>query len=1157
MKEMLKSCIVIPALACVQLLSGATFELDCRSADAIRFESKLSVGDKLALALPDDERFDIELVETSPSKIGGETFLGKVGGANGLLTATVVKGKRGLKINFTSPTGGFNYDVRAGARGTRVRKVNPADFIRTPSPSRVPARKNSPVRKQMSVRREQNANPVTVDVLVAYDNGAGDWLASEDEDAETFAESAVGRMNAALANTGLNSSFRFRLVGVCPVDARSANFNAVLDAVTEGRGAWESVSSMRDEVGADIVTTLIDTGSAYGTTGLGWSLQDDDNSGDYSCFSESAYNVCAVRSVAVSHTMTHEVGHNMGAGHSDRQSVQPGPQLFSYSSGYYFTANGNNYHTIMAYDSDGRSAVSYSEVPYFSSPLHSYEGTAVGDDSHDNTRTLKNTFEQVAAFREARDEPVVDPDPEPVALTWHTTKAEAFAAAESSGRRILLVYGRDTCGNTTATRDYTCEDAAVKAKLLEGYVLWYSNCDTQSSESSRYLVNFEGTLPGVSVIDPASDTAIAGAGGYLNVSAMLSLLEGAENWESPEPQRTLEEARVEALETGKLLFVLSGADWCPYTTIVKDYIRSLGPAFTDDFVLYYCDVDTDTTGMADGIPSYGAFDPAQFAGNWRDGLLAYASGGVDERVQKVLDDALTAYRRAPEESLTWYTTKAEAFAAAESSGRRILLVFGRDTCGNTTATRDSTCEDTAVKAKLLEGYVLWYSNCDTQSSESGKYLMNFEGLLPGVSVIDPAMDEAIAGAGGYQSVSAMLALLEAAEAARTDDPPGNENVSLADPKLKGADLKPVETPVAALAYSGYATNGEEVVGLVTVKVTTKGDVTATVQLSEGMKLAKTSYKGTLGKGGKAKLACSKNGGEMSVLVCEGLVSGTIEVGKGKLGFTARSGAKVVLADLDGFNGKVWTVALKTASAKGLPKLMNGYSVLSVAGGKKGKMKVSGVLADGTKVSVTAQGMAFGDSVVVPVVYRKKTTAFSLKLILKEKGGVQVGNVSAWTSGSGKAVWEKAIASASDKVRAGVKFALGTDVKDIIEAFGVVDVAKGKKSILPNGVPVKAVDASSGKWTLPKAGKVALVKGTTDLDETKFTAKGETDPNPAGLKLTFKKKTGLFSGSFQLYQLNGTKLKKLKATVNGAVVDGVGYGSAVIKNTGAMPVTVGK
>ena len=131
--------------------------------------------------------------------------------------------------------------------------------------------------------------------------------------------------------------------------------------------------------------------------------------------------------------------------------------------------------------------------------------------------------------------PEPPPPPPPENLTWHTTKAEAFAAAQASGKRILLVYGRDTCGNTTATRNSTCEDATVKAKLLADYVLWYSNCDTQSSESGKYLMNFNGYLPGVTVIDPELDKGIVGTSGYLGVSGMLELLAAAENWVPPEP----------------------------------------------------------------------------------------------------------------------------------------------------------------------------------------------------------------------------------------------------------------------------------------------------------------------------------------------------------------------------------------------------------------------------------------------------------------------------------------------------------------------------------------------------------------------------------------------------------------------------------------------
>ena len=100
-------------------------------------------------------------------------------------------------------------------------------------------------------------------------------------------------------------------------------------------------------------------------------------------------------------------------------------------------------------------------------------------------------------------------------------------------------------------------------------------------------------------------------------------------------------ARSAALSDGKLLFILSGADWCPWTSVVKRYLESLGEAFLDNFVVYYCNIDSDEYEMADGVPSYGVFEPSRFNGNWWDGRLAYGSGGVAERVQSVIDTALT------------------------------------------------------------------------------------------------------------------------------------------------------------------------------------------------------------------------------------------------------------------------------------------------------------------------------------------------------------------------------------------------------------------------------------------------------------------------------------------------------------------------------------
>lgn len=153
-----------------------------------------------------------------------------------------------------------------------------------------------------------------VDMLVAYDRPAAAWAKANGGGVTNLAQQCVARMNGALANNGLDAAFRFRLVGVMAVDADGdGNLNDTLDKVTQKTGAWAAVSAMRDAVGADVVSTMVDTGSAYGTTGLGWSLTQTTAS-DMRNFSEYAYNVLSVRAAAQSHVMAHETGHNMGAG---------------------------------------------------------------------------------------------------------------------------------------------------------------------------------------------------------------------------------------------------------------------------------------------------------------------------------------------------------------------------------------------------------------------------------------------------------------------------------------------------------------------------------------------------------------------------------------------------------------------------------------------------------------------------------------------------------------------------------------------------------------------------------------------------------------------------------------------------------------------------
>ena len=246
----------------------------------------------------------------------------------------------------------------------------------------------------------------TVDVLVAYDAPAAAWVAGERQSTpESFASDAIGRMNEVLKNSQMDSQFTFRLAGVCTVEtdvcggvapeAAGPKFEAALAGMPEGKAPWGGVKALRDQVAADLVVVLADTGDRYGVTGLGNSLKTDAPIADYAPY---AYCICSVRSVAESYTMMHEVGHLMGAGHPDSdpfgQGFAKGPQYGSAAAA--FTDLAHSSVTVMGYSGNGCKV-----IPYFSSPLLTVDGVAIGDAKHDNRQTLLGTYEQVSQYRTA------------------------------------------------------------------------------------------------------------------------------------------------------------------------------------------------------------------------------------------------------------------------------------------------------------------------------------------------------------------------------------------------------------------------------------------------------------------------------------------------------------------------------------------------------------------------------------------------------------------------------------------------------------------------------------------------------------------------------------------------------------------------------------
>ena len=362
----------------------------------------LAVGDALALTLFDDVERTVVLKERLESPVGGDAFIATVDGGDGLVSAAVVQTENGILVDLQDVGKGRVYTVASSAEATLVRELDPKAGTVTPCRARVPKLTSCAVEtaapgRALSAPPSVEQPSTVVDILVAYDTGATAWAKANGGGLEDFALVAVTKMNAALANNGLDEHFRFRLVGTMEVAATSDDVEAAIDEIEADKPGWSAIRTKRDEVGADVVTVLVDTGYAFGTTGVGCSLTKE----NYATFADSAYNVCAIRAVAIDHTMTHEVGHNMGAGHAtavNPSQIVPGPQLHDYSSGFHFTAAGTAYHTIMAYNSDGWGGT-YELAPLFSSPTATWLGATAGDATHDNARTLLSTCAYVANWR--------------------------------------------------------------------------------------------------------------------------------------------------------------------------------------------------------------------------------------------------------------------------------------------------------------------------------------------------------------------------------------------------------------------------------------------------------------------------------------------------------------------------------------------------------------------------------------------------------------------------------------------------------------------------------------------------------------------------------------------------------------------------------------
>ena len=334
-------------------------------------------------------------------------------------------------------------------------------------------------------------------------------------------------------------------------------------------------------------------------------------------------------------------------------------------------------------------------------------------------------------------------------------------------------------------------------------------------------------------------------------------------------------------------------------------------------------------------------------------------------------------------------------------------------------------------------------------------------------------------------------------------------------------------PTLASEYNGYLYDEKsgDAKGTIQVKVGKPNNKTGLAAVSATVVVG--AKKVTLKAADKGKAAIASDGPTAVELAGKGAEACEVVLGAdglvGSYGAYAIDGARNFFASKD--KGEV-------SEANGvLSKWLGSFMVvwdggsLSVSVAAKGKVKVSGALANGTKVTANTVLLVGEEWSCISVAAQKANLAFVL-----------------WLSHDGKTIEAEGL---GDGVLVGKPGTLANGAAFRIDAVAFASVfGQTMLPYLPNGVPV---ERKGTKWTLPKAGKVVYKNGA--VDESKL---GE---NPCGLKLTYKAKDGTFKGSFKVYAEVKGKPKATTVNVSGFMLNGVGYGTATVKGKGSVAVTI--
>ena len=223
----------------------------------------------------------------------------------------------------------------------------------------------------------------------------------------------------------------------------------------------------------------------------------------------------------------------------------------------------------------------------------------------------------------------------------------------------------------------------------------------------------------------------------------------------------------------------------------------------------------------------------------------------------------------------------------------------------------------------------------------------------------------------------------------------------------------------------------------------------------------------------------------------------------------------------------WNLVIKNGAGKTVSEFARGYGTLSLAIKKNGKVKVSGTLGDGTRVSVSTIALA-GDNGIVCVPVRAD-------LYLK-KGGL---GFVAWFK-DGKLL---SIDDVSDWVSAGKR--------SFVCPIGISSTMSSGIGSVPYEPELTITDFASQE----ELGGLPLATDHS-IDEVTVTGSHWKGSDLTRFDARCTQSTGVLRGKmkFRVVQKNG-RLKNISGAFYGIVMGGSGYGTVVVKNEGSWAVKI--